>query len=286
MCEGATSDAAEVSLRRRLNPLAEASGLGAIPAVLYSRGSTGFLRGATLRNFRALPAQLTPRLFRSAALRHLTPAAISELASHGIELVIDLREASEIEQEPDELPPHTRTYVNIPLYQGDIPQAANIRDVYSDLLLKQGHQLALVLHTIGTNLHRNTLFHCRIGKDRTGLIAALLLELGGVDRATIAGDYAASQTQLNPEYLETKLAEINADYAHDPLLAEQARTLHLAAPQEAISSALETVATHFGSVAEFLGHHGVPEPVVRELAQQFTPSSVAEGSAAEGSVTQ
>jgi len=45
------------------------------------------------------------------------------------------------------------------------------------------------------------LFHCVAGKDRTGLVAALLLALAGVEPAAIAHDYACSAANLREEYL-------------------------------------------------------------------------------------
>jgi protein-tyrosine phosphatase len=42
------------------------------------------------------------------------------------------------------------------------------------------------------------LFHCAAGKDRTGVAAALLLELAGVDDETIIEDYAVTERLLAP----------------------------------------------------------------------------------------
>ena len=41
-----------------------------------------------------------------------------------------------------------------------------------------------------------TLFHCRVGKDRTGVIAMLLLDLAGVSEAEIVADYAVSERYM------------------------------------------------------------------------------------------
>jgi len=46
------------------------------------------------------------------------------------------------------------------------------------------------------------LFHCQAGKDRTGIVTALLLSLVGVPDSIIAADYAESQVCLRSVYLK------------------------------------------------------------------------------------
>ena len=57
-------------------------------------------------------------------------------------------------------------------------------------------------------------FHCQAGKDRTGIVAALLLDLVGVDRDDIATDYVESQRRLWPLY-EERLASETLDPEQD-----------------------------------------------------------------------
>jgi protein-tyrosine phosphatase len=40
------------------------------------------------------------------------------------------------------------------------------------------------------------LFHCTGGKDRTGMVAMLLLKLAGVDNETVIGDYAVTEENM------------------------------------------------------------------------------------------
>jgi len=58
-----------------------------------------------------------------------------------------------------------------------------------------------VLDVIADAAAEPLLFHCVAGKDRTGLIAALLLALADVEPDAIAADYAASTTHLTDAYL-------------------------------------------------------------------------------------
>jgi protein tyrosine/serine phosphatase len=58
-----------------------------------------------------------------------------------------------------------------------------------------------VLNVIADAAAEPLLFHCVAGKDRTGLVAALLLALADVEPDAIAADYAASTRHLTDAYL-------------------------------------------------------------------------------------
>src|SRR5439155_22083655 len=74
--------------------------------------------------------------------------------------------------------------------------------------------------------------HCMGGKDRTGLVTALLLHLAGVDDAQIAADYALSEERLQPRH-EAWFAEAGTD-------AERERLRRIAAtPAEAMVGVLD-----------------------------------------------
>ena len=62
-------------------------------------------------------------------------------------------------------------------------------------------QLCAVLQVIAAASAGPLLFHCVAGKDRTGLIAALLLALADVKPESIAADYAESSQMLGNAYL-------------------------------------------------------------------------------------
>ncbi|MBV8308555.1 MAG: tyrosine-protein phosphatase [Gammaproteobacteria bacterium] len=62
-------------------------------------------------------------------------------------------------------------------------------------------ELRTVLGFIAAAPPEPLLFHCVAGKDRTGLIAALLLALADATPAAIAHDYAVSAENLRDGYL-------------------------------------------------------------------------------------
>ena len=51
---------------------------------------------------------------------------------------------------------------------------------------------------------RPAVFFCNAGKDRTGVVAAMVLGLLGVDDETVAGDYALTQEVLDAIYAATQ----------------------------------------------------------------------------------
>lgn len=51
-----------------------------------------------------------------------------------------------------------------------------------------------------------SLIHCAMGKDRTGVVVALLLSLAGVPHETIAEDFSLSEAHL--DHLQARIADI------------------------------------------------------------------------------
>ncbi len=94
-------------------------------------------------------------------------------------------------------------------------------------------------------------FHCHGGKDRTGLLAAMLLRLAGVPIETIAEDYALSGIRLEPRHLEWIAS------AEDE--TERARIERITAtPHDAMGAVLEAIDARYGGVEPYLLDGGLP----------------------------
>ena len=152
---------------------------------------------------------------RADNLSRLTPAGQSALIAYGVRTVIDLRRADEltIDLNPFATPsddPRRPAYLNLPLGlhadregilavqaagEGD---DASMLELFRLVLDHYWRGIAGVMNAIAAAPEGAVLFHCHAGKDRTGMIAALLLALAGVPNATIAEDYALSQVCLQP----------------------------------------------------------------------------------------
>ena len=128
------------------------------------------------------------------------------LKALGITTVIDLRTDGEAGEKPCAYAGRPGfTYHHLPITAGSVPPAT-LEDVpftYLDIA-RQG-EMASALRTIA-EAETGVLFCCTAGKDRTGVLAALLLLACGVEPSRIVVDYAASR-YYNRARLEKYLAE-------------------------------------------------------------------------------
>jgi protein-tyrosine phosphatase len=148
-------------------------------------------------------------LLRADDLAQLTPGGLQALADYGIETVLDLRWPEEIAAAPSPVPPRLPRvrYVSVSLL-ADTPQDWGALGGYGPkeqwkctVLERVRPRLRQALGAIASAGPGPLLFHCVAGKDRTGVIAALLLALAEVVPEAIAADYAASTENLRDAYL-------------------------------------------------------------------------------------
>jgi protein-tyrosine phosphatase len=149
-------------------------------------------------------------LLRSDDLVQLTAAGVQALADYGVRTVIDLRWPAEVAARPHPAALGERKvrYHSVSLLAGDEMEWAALsgectKEMWKCAVLEHTRpQLKSVLELIAGAAAEPLLFHCVAGKDRTGLIAALLLALADVEPDAIAADYAASTAQLAEAYLQ------------------------------------------------------------------------------------
>ncbi len=148
-------------------------------------------------------------LLRSDDLSQLTAQGLQALEAFGVESVIDLRWPEEAARHPSPLPealPQVRFQRISLLLHSEAEWQLRSRQVpkegWKTLVLEElGPELARVLRVIAAAPPGPLLFHCVAGKDRTGLLAALLLALADVEPQAIAADYAQSAQSLREGYL-------------------------------------------------------------------------------------
>lgn len=201
----------------------------------------------------------SPWLIRSAHLDAITPAGEHTLRELGLSTVVDLRDRSETVHRR-----HTLPTVDVPIYAPETgaPTTGTLEGVYAALLADRGAALTAAVREIAA-ARGPVLVHCAAGKDRTGLVVALVLEIAGYDRADVIADYAASASAVAPArtaLTEALLAQLRLD-AHDHAAA---RRLHLDSPAEAIESALAAIDAH-GGAAEYVRGHGLEESAITAL---------------------
>ena len=207
------------------------------------------------------------RLFRSDALQDMTSAdtalAVDDL---NIRLVVDLRNTNEAERDGrGPLRESVAGYRHYPLLdgRGAIPPftggdiAERLTTTYQWLVRNSGEGVAEAITSISETIEAGggAVFHCSAGKDRTGLLAALILEVLGVDQETIAADY-----MLTIEVVDGIVERIKGiEQGSSPT----AQTL---APQPvAFQAYQETLREEYGSAEAFLLKHGVTAETLASL---------------------
>ena len=139
------------------------------------------------------------RLFRSGDLRHMTQGDYKRLKEEiRLATVIDLRSDFEIKRQGVGLLAQADIrYHNIPFITDDDDPKANERR-YKDLknmcefYIEQARQkeygkhIIEALEVIAEPENHPLVFHCAVGKDRTGMLAAILLNLLGVEKMILS----------------------------------------------------------------------------------------------------
>ncbi len=107
--------------------------------------------------------------------------------------------------------------------------------------------------------------HCHAGKERTGVVAALLLSLAGVPDETVAKDWTASDTFLQPLYEEWLANET------DPTIRAR-RAEGFVTHAEHILDVLTYVRRTYGSLDEYLLAGGVTEDQLDRVRRRLVSS--------------
>lgn len=144
------------------------------------------------------------RYIRSDVPDKLTDDEIEWLLDHNIRTVVDLRAPSEAEKRPCRLAEHPSfNYYRKPVSTGDITPLC-VEDVPRSYMAMADEKMDEILELV-ENAPTNVLYFCNAGKDRTGVLSALLLRRMGASRQEIVENYL-----LTAENLREMLAEFVA----------------------------------------------------------------------------
>lgn len=204
-------------------------------------------------------------MLRADSLGEMTPEAQQELIDYGVRTIIDLRGDSELETEPNPFANSDQVrYLNIPLLPHT--DSTNPNDMPNDLLTLYKHilddvqdKLLKVMQALLADDVFPALVHCTAGKDRTGVVSALLLDLAGVPDNTIAEDYA-----LTGQYLKPKLDKIREQAVAAGRDIAAFENLLLSEP-EAMIATLSYLDEKYGGSASYLNHIGLDVTQIRKL---------------------
>ena len=208
-------------------------------------------------------------MLRGDGLHRLSENDIARLLDHGLRTVIDLRSGYELEREPNPFRARNAVrYHNIALFDALSPidivlagqgGAFDMAARYRDAVDLCSARIVSVLKVMAEADEGAILFHCSAGKDRTGLVAAILLVLAGVDEDRVIDDYALTAKFATP-LIEQFRARALARGA-DPRFVEG----FLSSEPATMRSALDHVASRYGGVAAYLEHAGADAAMLASL---------------------
>lgn len=202
---------------------------------------------------------------RSDHLGLLNASGRQALEAYGVTTVLDLRSDGEIARSPSPFaggagPTYVRRVLIDDQNMNNIGDARDMLERYLFILENRPAAFADVFTTVA-HTPGPVLFHCFAGKDRTGLVAAMLLALAGVSPDDIAADYGETDIHLARQY------EIWINEA-EPARREAFRN-ELRCPPERILGVLDHIDRKWGGVASYLEAAGVSPVAIDRVAAKL-----------------
>jgi len=174
------------------------------------------------------------------------------MVAYGVRTVIDLRDPRELEKFPNPLvaaPPHGVVFASVPLVSDAnweaLKDPAWTTEGYALMTRLSHDNIAKVVAAVSDARPGCVVVHCHAGKERTGVVAALLLSLAGVPDETVAEDWTVTDEYLQPLYQEWLANET------DPAVRAK-RSEGFVTRAEHIVDVLTYVRRTHGSVEEYL----------------------------------
>jgi protein-tyrosine phosphatase len=235
------------------------------------------LRGA--RNFRDLGGYVGAggartrwgRVYRSDALM-LEEPDLETFAGLGVRTIYDLRSDAEREVTPSRLPAGDHNVEVVPLISNSTtPPAldamladgeAFLADLYLHMLEASAATFGEIFTGLADDARLPAIFHCAAGKDRTGMVAALLLSVLGVAEQDILDDYELSSRFRTSDRVEAVIARLRDDRGVAPEVAAGI----LRTPRWAMQSTLAEMDRRYGGINGYLtGPADLDPPVIDAL---------------------
>lgn len=204
-------------------------------------------------------------LVRSDYVGNLTASGLEAVGAYGITTVLDLRSEGEVRDKPNPFASGAGpTYLSVPLVDdptmqrlGDAPE---MLDRYLMMIENRGKAFCAIFNAIAET-EGGVVFHCFAGKDRTGLVSAMLLAMAGVSRDAIASDFAQTDVQL-----ATKYQQWITDTAPD---RRDAMRNDLRCPPDRILGVLTFLDQKWGGVEGYLEASGMTAGTIERVGEKL-----------------
>lgn len=195
------------------------------------------------------------RLYRSDDPIRITPAGREAVERLGLALVVDLRQQAQFGRSPGFVEPARTAHVPLvdqvvdPDHPPPLDTPAHIADLYVGMLDESREQVARALDLVAGALASGpVLVHCAFGKDRAGLVTALVHAAIGVRREDIVADYVRSDAPAQ----RRRAALVDTPSPDDPPIAKLPEAL-FRAPAETLELLLDRVTDEHGSLDAWVG---------------------------------
>jgi len=208
-------------------------------------------------------------LFRADGLSELSQTDFSVMRDLGIRTVVDLRSGHEVEQSRFDVEAHPVDFHHFPFID-ELPDVEQwdrrpglLGAQYKEMLDDAAPQIIGALEVLTAPDSRPAVFHCTAGKDRTGLLSALVLSLLGVPEETVVADYA-----LSGEAMERLRAKLILKYPDGKDVIADIDEVFSANPANMVNL-FAYLRERYGSVTEYAVTVGVPDEVVARLREEL-----------------
>lgn len=210
------------------------------------------------------------RLFRADNLGSLKEEDRQRFAELGIRTIVDLRQPREIDRLGGRAPQWAcSTWHNVALknpawldsdYSDDEGPVAYLIARYLESARLTGAEYAQVLAILADPSTAPVAVHCLGGRDRTGMVFALLLDLLGVPDDVIAADY---------HFTEQATARYLAWYRSVKPDAEDLPPYLAVTPEAVILAVLKELRSEFGSIEDYVRAHGLTADQIASLRELY-----------------
>lgn len=212
-------------------------------------------------------------LIRSGNLDKLPKNSQQMIIQYGVQTVIDVRDEWEAEHYPNPFQGSEEVhYYNLPLIGNALSNDDNIQiytrdyrdldELYIKYIERCKSQIGQIISTI-IDSEIGILIHCHAGKDRTGIITALILSVIGISDDDIANDYALSNQNIQHLIAEWRVYEQSK--GRD---MEQFERNNASKP-ETIITMLDYIRGTYGSLDDYLRHCGLNTQQLNDLKMKF-----------------
>lgn len=192
-------------------------------------------------------------LFRSDALHRLDAGAVSAIAGLRLRTIVDLRTPAELEIAPSMLAGLGATTTHVSILTGDMQALPlELPAIYRYIIDECGQTIGEAIRLLCAPDAFPALVHCSAGKDRTGIVIALVLAVLGVPDEVIAADYGLSGAYLDSEHTPA-IGQVQASSG----LGDKLTGGLLASPPPLMAGVLARVRQSWGSVDDYLLSHGL-----------------------------